>query len=74
MVSRTAWSWGVLPSSVLSGGSGVHVADDDCRGEHRHLAVCFGEGLEEGFDGIAEGNVGDDDLELPSVSDDLVDT
>ena len=55
-------------------GGGVHVADDDCGGEHGHLAVCLGQGLEEGFRGLAEGDVGVDDVELPSVADDLVDT
>ena len=42
-------------------------------GEHGHLAVCFGEGLEEGFRGVAEGDVGVADVEFPSVPDDLVD-
>ena len=62
-----------LPSSVRWGGGSVHVADDDGRGEHCHLAVCFGQGLEEGFRGIAEGDVGVDDFEVPSVPDDFVD-
>ena len=56
-----------LPSSVCRAGGGVHVADDDGRGDHGHLAVCFGQGLEEGFRGVAEGDVGVDDVELPSV-------
>ena len=59
---------------VRLGGGGVHVADDDCGGEHGHLAVCLGQGLEEGFRGFAEGDVGVDDVELPSVPDDLIDT
>ena len=62
-----------LSSSVCRGGGGVHVADDDCGGEHGHLLVCFGQGLEEGFRGVAEGDMGVDDVELPSVPDDLVD-
>ena len=41
---------GLFPS-VRWGGGGVHVADDDCGGEHGHLAVCLGQGLEEGFCG-----------------------
>ena len=63
-----------LPSPVCRGGGGVHVADDDGGGEHDHLAVCFGKDLEEGFRGVAEGDVGVDDFELPSVPHDLVDT
>ena len=39
-----------------------------------HLAVRLGQGLEEGFRGFAEGDVGVDDVELPSVPDDLIDT
>ena len=62
-----------LSPSVRRGGGGVHVADDDCRGEHGHLAVCLGQGLEERFCGVAEGDVGVDDVELQSVPDDLVD-
>ena len=62
-----------LPSSVRWGGGSVYVTDDDARGEHCHLAVYFGQGLEKGFRGVAEGNVGVDDVELPSVPDDLVD-
>ena len=62
-----------LPSSVRWVGCGVHVADDDGRGEHGHLAVCFGQGLEEGFRGVAKGDVGVDDVELPFVLDNLVD-
>ena len=62
-----------LPSSVRRGRGSVHVADDDGGDEHGHLAVCFGQGLEEGFCGVAEGDVGVDDVELPSVPDDLVD-
>ena len=54
-------------------GAGVHVADDDGGHEHGHLAVCFGQGLEEGLCRVAEGDVGVDDVELPSVPDDLVD-
>ena len=56
-----------LSSSVRRDGSGVHVADDDGGGEHGHLVLCFGQGLEEGFPGVAEGDVGVDDVELPSV-------
>ena len=65
-----------LSPSVRRGGGGVHVADDDCGGEHGHLAVwpSGGQGLEEGFRGVAEGDVGVDDVELPSVPDDLIDT
>ena len=63
-----------LSPSVRRGGGGVHVADDDCWGEHGHLAVCLCEGLEEGFRGIAKGDVGVDDVELPSVPDDLIDS
>ena len=62
-----------LSPSIRRGGGGVHVADDDCGGEHGHLAVCLGQGLEEGFRGVAEVDVGVDDVELPSVPDDLVD-
>ena len=62
-----------LPSLVRRGGGGVHVPDDDGGGEHCHLVVCFGQGLEEGFCGVAEGDVGADDIELPSVPEDLVD-
>ena len=62
-----------LSPSVCRGGGGVHVADDDCGGEHCHLAVCLSQGLEEGFRGVAEGDVGVDDIELPSVPDNLVD-
>ena len=61
-----------LPSSVRRGRGGVHVADDDGGGEHGHLAVCFGQGFEEGFRGFAKGDLGIDDVELPSVRDDLV--
>ena len=56
-----------LPFSVRLGGGGVHVADNDSRTGHCHLAVCFGEGLEERFRGVAEGDVDVDDVELPSV-------
>ena len=59
--------------SAGGGGGGVHVADDDGRGEHGHLAVCFGQRLEQGFCRFAERDVGFDDVELPSVLDDLVD-
>ena len=62
-----------LPSSVRRGGGGVHVADDDGGGEHCHLAVCFGQGFEEWFRGVAKGDVGVDDLKLPSAPDGLVD-
>ena len=62
---------GLFPS-VRRVGGGVHVADDDCGGEHGHLAVCLSQGLEEGFRGVAEVDVGVDDVELPSVPDDLV--
>ena len=62
-----------LSSSVRRDGGGVHVAYDDGGAEHDHLAVCFGPGLEEGFRGVAEGDTGVDDVELPSVRDDLVD-
>ena len=63
-----------LSPSVRWAGGGVHVADDDCGGEHGNLAVCLGQGLEEGFRGFAEEDVGVDDVELPSVPDDLIDT
>ena len=62
-----------LSPSVRRARGGVHVADDDSGGEHGHLAVCLGQGLEEGFRGIAEGDGGVDDVELPSVCDDLID-
>ena len=62
-----------LSPSVCRVGRGVHVADDDCGGEHGHLALCPGQGLKEGFRGVAEGDVGVDYGELPSVPDDLVD-
>ena len=62
-----------LPSLVRWGGGGVHVADDDCRGEHGHLAVCFGQGFEEGFRGVPEGDFGIEHVELSSVPHDLVD-
>ena len=62
-----------LSSSVRRGAGGVHVADDDGGGEHGHVAVGFGQGLEEGFRRVAAGDVGVDDVELPSVPDDLVD-
>ena len=62
-----------LPASVRRGGGGVHGTDDDGGGEHGHLAVCFGHSLEEGFRGVAEGDVGVYDVELSSVPDDLVD-
>ena len=58
---------GLFPSVRQAG-------DDDCQGEHGHLAVCLGQGLEEGFSGVVEGDVGVDDVELPSVPDDLIDT
>ena len=62
-----------LSPSARWGGNGVHVADDDCGGEHVHLAVCFGQGLEEWFCGVAGVDVGGDDVELPSVPDNLID-
>ena len=62
-----------LSPSVRQGRGGVHVADDDGGSEHDHLAVCFGQSLEEGFCRVTEGDVGVDDVELPSVPDDLVD-
>ena len=62
-----------LSSSVRRGGGGVHVTDDDGRSEHCHLAVCFSQGFEEGFRGVAEEDVGVDDVEVPSGPDDLVD-
>ena len=62
-----------LSSSVRRGAGRVHVADDDGAREHGHLAVCFGQGLEERFRRVAEEDVGVDDVELPSVPDDLVD-
>ena len=46
-----------LSPSVRQGGGGVHVADDDCGGEHAHLAVCLGQGLEGGFRRVAKGDV-----------------
>ena len=75
MVSRTAGYLGVACLPPSAGPPSLrHVADDDCGGEHGHLAVCLGQGLEEGFRGFAEGDVGVDDVELPSVPDDLIDT
>ena len=71
LVSQTAWSLGVA-CPPRSARVGVHVADDDCGGEHGHLAVCLGQGLKEGFRGVAEGDVGVDDVQLPSVPDDLI--
>ena len=62
-----------LSPSVRRGGGSVHVADDDYGGELGHLAVCLGQGLEIGFRGVAEGDVGVDDVELPSAPDDLID-
>ena len=62
-----------LSPLVGRAGGGLHVADDDCGREHGHLAVCLGQGLEEGFRGVTEGDVGADDVELTSVPDDLVD-
>ena len=62
-----------LSPSARRGGEGVHVADDVCRGEHGHLAVCFGEGLEKGFCRVAEGDVSVDDVELPFVPNDFLD-
>ena len=73
MVSRTAWSWGVAcPPRSARGGGAVHVADDVCGSKHGHLAVCPGQGLEEGFRGVAKGDAGVDDVELRSVPDDLI--
>ena len=63
-----------LSPSVRLGGGGVHVAHDDCGGEHGYLAVCPSQGLAEGFHGVAEGDVGVDDVELPSVLNNLIDT
>ena len=65
--------WCCLSPSVRRDGGGFHVADDDCGGEHGHLAVCFSQGLQEGFRGVVKGDVGVDDVEWPSVPDDLVD-
>ena len=62
-----------LSSLVRRAWGGVHVADHDGWGEHGHLAVCFGQGLEEVFRCVAEGAVGVDDVEFPPVPDDLVD-
>ena len=59
--------------SLRQDGGGVHVPHYDWGGEHGNLALCFGQGLKEGFGGVAEGDVGVDDVELPSVPDDLVD-
>ena len=39
---------GLSPSFCRVAG-GVHVADHDSKGEHGHLVVCFGQGVEEGF-------------------------
>ena len=62
-----------LSHSVCWAGGSVHVADDDAGGEHGHQAVCLGQDLEEGFCCVAEGDVGADDVELPSLPDDSVD-
>ena len=62
-----------LSPSAGRGRGGVHVADDDCGGKHGHLAVCLGQGLQKGFRGIAEADVGINDVELPSVPNDLID-
>ena len=62
-----------LCSSVRRGGRGVHVDHDDDGGEHGHLAVCFDQGLEEVFRRVAQGDVGVDGVEVPSVADDLID-
>ena len=62
-----------LSPSVCRGGGVVHVADDGCGGEHGHLAVCLGQGLEEGFCGVANRDSSADDVEVPSVPDDLLD-
>ena len=74
MVSRTAWSWGVAcpPRSAEVGAAfmslmmmvGASIAI------WRYASA---QGLEEGFRGLAEGNVGVDDVELPSVPDHLGD-
>ena len=69
---RMVLGCGLSPLVRRSGG-GIHVADDDCGGEHGHLAVCLSQGLEEGFRGVAKGDVDVDDVELPSVPDDLID-
>ena len=51
-----------LSSAVRRDGGGVHVAHDDGGAEHGHLAVCFGQGLEEGFRCVSEGDAGVDDI------------
>ena len=63
---------GLFPAVRRCGG-GVHVAHDYTGGEHGHLAVCLGQGLEAAFGCVAEGDVSVDDVELPSVPDDFVD-
>ena len=45
-----------LRPAVRRAGGGVHVADDD-GGEHGYLAVCLGQGLQEGFCCVAEGSL-----------------
>ena len=74
MVSRTAWSWGVAcpPRSAGVGAAFMSLMTMG-GGEHGHLAVCLGQGLEEGFRHVAEGDVTVDEVELPSVPDDFVD-
>ena len=61
-----------LSSSVHWGGNGIHCADDDGGGEHGHLVLGFCQGLREWFGRAAKGDVGVDDVKLPSVPDDLV--
>ena len=61
-----------IPLGPAQGG-GADVAGDDCGGEHGHLAVCLGQDLEEGFRCVAEGDVGVDVIELPSVPHNYVD-
>ena len=65
------WVWPVLLGPP--GWGRCHVADDDGAGEHGHLAVCLGQGLEEGFRCVDEDDVGVDDVELPSLPNHFVD-
>ena len=51
-----------LSSLVCRDGDRLHVTDDDGGGEHGHLVVCFGQGLEKGFCRIAKGDVAVDDV------------
>ena len=63
MVLLTAWSWGVAcPGAGRQGAGGIHVANDDAGRQHGDLALCLGQGLEEGFSCVAEGDVGVDDI------------